>query len=144
VPLIGGRVKTSPESKAPLDTERGESNFVIGMMAGERFAALNEASVGEKTLSPQAGIARGLGVTWIAERSYVPGEKTLNDDVMSGEGGKCTCGDMPGDMLTLKLAEKGNGLGDSGRGDGRLRMDLGDAGIVLRVRGAAPRARRRL
>jgi len=47
-------------------------------------------------------------------------------------------------MLTLKLAEKGSGLGESGRGDGRLRMDLGDAGIAFKVKGGAPRARRRV
>jgi len=59
----------SPPSKTPLETVRGESSFVTGTMAGELFEALKEASVGENTLSPQGGNARGFGVTSIAERS---------------------------------------------------------------------------
>jgi hypothetical protein len=67
----------------------------------------------------------------MAPRSYVLGEYAENVAAIAGDEGKWTWGERCEELITTeKLAANGRGLGDSGRGAGRLRIDLAEAGFM--------------
>lgn len=68
----------------------------------------------------------------IGPLSYVFTECAEKVAAITGDGGKWTCGESLADERTTeKLAAKGKGLGESGNGAGRLRIDLVEAGMIM-------------
>lgn len=93
--------------------------------------SLNESVTRETTGTIGGVISAENGEIMIAVRSYELGENAENVAAIEGEVGKWTWGEsLAEERTTEKLAAYGRGLGDSGRGVGRLRMDLAKAGLM--------------
>lgn len=95
------------------------------------LASLKVLPEGEITLPTHVETSGDAGEATMGARSYVLAECAVNVAAITGDAGKWTCGESFDDERTTeKLAANGKGFGDSGKGAGRLRIDLDEVGLM--------------